>query len=109
MKKKIKPLTGDLLFVSLYITLGDADGSIEGQRIISKEDWEKDVAVFQEHLASRKGRPLHHESVWGAYTVDMTDYTVKPCTAAEAAVIEKFFGRESGDFRLPSEFTKKNY
>lgn len=109
MKKKNKPLTGDLLFVSLYITLGDADGSIEGQRIISKEDWEKDVAVFQDHLASRKGKPLYHESVWGDYMVDMTDYTVKSCTAAEAEVIEKFFGRESGDFRLPSEFTKKNY
>lgn len=106
-KNNVSP--GELVFVSLYVGLGDGDGSIEGNCIMPKDEWEKDVAVFEADLKARNGEPIDHDSVWGCYTVEMDAYEVKPCTAEEAVVIEKFFGKSSGDFRRPSEFTEKNY
>jgi hypothetical protein len=92
------------VFVDLYIMLGDADGSIEGCRVLSREDWEKEVEVFNGYLSKEELSEVEGDSEWGTYYLNMENYKVKPCSAEEAKVLKKFLGSSQGDFRLPSEF-----
>lgn len=84
--------------------LGDADGSIDGCRVLSRKDWDKDVEEFKKHLLKEKVEEVEGESEWGTFYVSMENYEVKPCTVEEAEVLNKFLGSSQGDFRLPTEF-----
>lgn len=96
---------GELLFVKLYVMLGDADGSIEGCRVLSKSVWDKDVQVFQAHLDEEEiGEVYREDEFFGGYHVGLDAYKTRPITREEALVLEKFLGTSQGDFRLPSEF-----
>ena len=92
------------VFVNLYIMLGDADGSIDGCRVMSRKGWDKDVEEFNKYLLEEEVDEVEGESEFGTYTVSMENYEVKPCTAEEAKLLEKFLGTIQGDFRLPTEF-----
>lgn len=103
-KQQIDMKNSEFVFVILYIMLGDADGSIDGCRVLLREDWEKDVKVFKEHLSKHGLSEVEGDSEWGIYSVDMSNYTVKACSSEEAKILKKFIGESQGDFRLPSEF-----
>lgn len=97
-----------LVFVSLYIMLGDADGSIEGTQVLSKKKWDKEVRGFENFLKKQGISDIESDSEWGIFYMNLENYTTKPITAEEAEVLKKFFGSSSGSFRLPSRFTE-NY
>jgi hypothetical protein len=88
------------VYVDLYIMLGDADGSIRGQRVIPRAKWEQEVKDFMEFTGGSATREDEH---FGEYEVTLDNYKVKGCTAEEAKTLEKFLKKDYG-FRWPSEF-----
>jgi len=96
---------GELVFVKLYVMLGDADGSIKGCRVLAKSVWDKDVQVFEAHLDEDGIEEVYREDeFFGGYYVGLDAYQTHPITQEEALVLEKFMGTSHGDFRLPSQF-----
>jgi hypothetical protein len=100
----MKTTATPLVFVSLYVSLGDADGSIEGYKVMPLTKWEEDVAKFEAHLEAEGISGVYNEGEWGGYEVNLENYEVQPITPTEAAVIKKFMGNSPGDFRLPTDF-----
>lgn len=100
----MKTTATSLVFVSLYVMLGDADGSIEGYKVMPLTEWEEDVAKFEAHLKAENITAVYNEGEWGGYEVVLENYEVQPITAKEAAVIKKFMGDSPGSFRLPTDF-----
>lgn len=94
--------TSEFVYVELYIMLGDADGSIKGHVVASRADWEQDVKGF---IEATDGFATREDEHFGEYEVTMDNYTVKSCTAEEAATLEKFMKKDYG-FRWPSEFAE---
>lgn len=98
-------MSSNKVFVSFYATLGDADGSIDGSKIMDKDEWEKDFQEFQDYLEENEISQVEPEDEhFGIYYVDADCWAVQECSEEEAAVLEKFIGTESGDFRMPTEF-----
>lgn len=93
------------VFVSLYVMLGDADSSIEGSCVITRENWEKQVKKFKNFL-SKKGIQYYegHNEHFGMYNVNMENYTVQDCTEEEAKVLKKFGCDNFGDYKSPTEW-----
>lgn len=94
------------VYVDLYIMLGDADDSIEGVAILPRADWEADMELFKQSLGGRResNEREHHNGY--SYFVSPGDWTVKSCTAEEAATLKKFIG-EDHSFRWPSDFIEE--
>lgn len=101
------------VFVELYVMLGDADGSIEGFAVLTKEKWEANIAKFEKNLAKKGISQAEVDTEWGLAEVDLENYEVKPCTSEEMATLQKFlpssddhFLVESGNFKLPTDFLR---
>ena len=99
--------TEKLLFITLYVMLGDADGSIEGHRIVTETEWNAEVEAFEKFLEEKDIAEVECDSVWGIYYMGLDGYTIQECTPEEAAVLEKFIGKNDGEFKLPSEFIEE--
>lgn len=100
----MKTTATPLVFVSLYVMIGDADDTIEGYQVMPLAEWEKDVAEFNAHLEAKGISAVYCEGDWGGYEVGLENYEVQPITPEEVAVLEKFTGISPGDFRLPTDF-----
>lgn len=93
------------VFVTLYVMLGDADGSISGSCVKTRKKWDKEVKKFTESLEKRgldcySGEDEFH----GSYDVNMENYEVQDCTEEEAKTLKKFGCDDFGDFRSPTEW-----
>mgnify|MGYP000964787964 CR=1 FL=1 len=73
----MKTTATPLVFVSLYVSLGDADGSIEGYKVMP-------LTKFEAHLEAEGISGVYNEGEWGGYEVNLEN--------------------SPGDFRLPTDF-----
>ncbi len=95
----------DLVFIKLQIMLGDADGWIKEYGFMTAKEWREEIAIFQEYVARTGDTEITRENdMYGEYHWSLENYTVVPCTAAEKATVEKFFGPSYG-VKLLSDYT----
>jgi hypothetical protein len=91
------------VYVKLYITLGDADDSIEGVIVVPRDEWEADLKKFKDSLkGARSTKEIEHYDGYG-FTVKPSDWEVKYASVEEAEVLKRFLGTDFS-FKWPSEF-----
>jgi hypothetical protein len=100
MSNNNNPFPSSHVFVTLYVMLGDADGSISGSCVKTRKQWDKEVKKFTECLQKR-GVDCYEgdDEFLGSYHVNMENYEVQDCTEEEAKVLKKFGCDDFGDFR----------
>lgn len=98
-------ITTPYVFVSLYIMLGDADGSIRGTAVVPTEQWFRKIAKFKQYLAKRGTEHVTRtHDQFGEYHVTANAWTIQPCTKDEAETLIKFCGKSSREFVGPTDF-----
>lgn len=87
--------TSEYVFVEFYVMLGDADGSIKGNKVILRSEWDKMRSAFVRYLENSEhaewGYISRDHDHFGEYQITLKCWTVMPCTAEEKAVLDKFF------------------
>lgn len=110
-KVVVYPPGTEWVFVDIDVMLGDGDGTIHGFAVLTKEKWEKDADKFRKTLAKQKKTQAEVDNVWGLTFIDLSNYSVKPCSDVEMESLRKFFPSQEdgfrvkyGEFQLPTEF-----
>lgn len=98
------------VFVSLYIMLGDCDGSIQGTKVFKRPVWEKEIKILKDHLKKIDQKEIQVVD----YKTDMSgharidSYTVYSCSLEEYEVLKKFDLDNTHTFLNPSDLVEQN-
>ena len=101
------------VFVRFYAMLGDADGSLKGNAVMSLAEWQESEKIFADHLKKLGVNLVTDIEDYGSgmyYNIGLDAWEVIPCTKQEKEVLEKFvLGRIDDSFIYPAEFVGADY